>query len=76
VFTTVDDLSRFVAFELGHGPEGVLPHARLDSAYQLGVIVFRNATGGKARIGRLSVDVLQMLILAKIDADKAARGPG
>jgi CubicO group peptidase (beta-lactamase class C family) len=122
VFTTVDDLSRFLAFELGHGPEGVLPHARLDSAYagivatsadmdvgyglgfmsqrrgdftwlghsggvpgysammyfdreyQLGVIVFRNATGGKARIGRLAPDVLKMLILAKIDADKAGRG--
>jgi CubicO group peptidase (beta-lactamase class C family) len=124
IFTTVDDLSRFVAFELGHGPEGVLPHARLDSAYagivatsadmdsgyglgfmsqrrgdftwlghsggvpgytammyfdreyQLGVIVFRNATGGKARIGRLAPDVLKMLILARIEVDKAARGPG
>lgn len=116
IFTTVDDLSRFVAFKLGHGPESVLPHARLDSAYagivatsqdfdvgyglgfmarrrgdftwlghsggvpgytammyydreyQLGVIVFRNATGGKANIGRLSVDVLKMLIVAKIHA--------
>jgi len=122
VFTTVDDLSRFLAFELGHGPEGVLPHARLDSAYagivatsadmdvgyglgfmsqrrgdftwlghsggvpgysammyfdrehQLGVIVFRNATGGKARIGRLAPDALKTLILAKIDADKARGG--
>jgi CubicO group peptidase (beta-lactamase class C family) len=122
VFTTVDDLSRFLAFELGHGPEAVLPHARLDSAYagivatsadmdvgyglgfmsqrrgeftwlghsggvpgytammyfdrewQLGVIVFRNATGGKARIGRLAVDALQTLILARIEADKAAKG--
>jgi CubicO group peptidase (beta-lactamase class C family) len=116
IFTTIDDLSRFVAFELGHGPESVLAHARLDSAYagivatsqdfdvgyglgfmarrrgdftwlghsggvpgytammyydreyQLGVICFRNATGGKANIGRLSVDVLKMLIVAKIDA--------
>jgi CubicO group peptidase (beta-lactamase class C family) len=124
VFTTVDDLSRFVAFELGQGPEAVLPHARLDSAYagivatstdmdvgyglgfmsqrrgdftwlghsggvpgytammyfdrdyQLGVIVFRNATGGKARIGRLAPDVLKMLILARIDAEKGTRGPG
>jgi CubicO group peptidase (beta-lactamase class C family) len=124
VFTTVDDLSRFLAFELGHGPEGVVPRARLDSAYagivatsadmdvgyglgfmsqrrgdfswlghsggvpgytammyfdrdyQLGVIVFRNATGGKARIGRLAPDVLKTLILARIEADKAAaRGP-
>lgn len=125
IFTTIDDLSRFVAFELGHGPESVLPHARLDSAYagivatsqdfdvgyglgfmarrrgdftwlghsggvpgytammyydreyQLGIIVFRNATGGKANIGRLSVDVLKMLIAAKIDAaDKAERSGG
>lgn len=125
IFTTIDDLSRFVAFELGHGPESVLPHARLDSAYagivatsqdldvgyglgfmarrrgdftwlghsggvpgytammyydreyQLGVIVFRNATGGKANIGRLSVDVLKMLIVAKIDAaDKTERSVG
>lgn len=33
IFTTVDDLSRFVAFELGHGPASVLPPARLDSAF-------------------------------------------
>jgi CubicO group peptidase (beta-lactamase class C family) len=125
IFTTIDDLSRFVAFELGNGPESVLPHARLDSAYagivatsqdfdvgyglgfmarrrgdftwlghsggvpgytammyydheyQLGVIVFRNATGGKANIGRLSVDVLKILIVAKIDSDdKAERSAG
>jgi CubicO group peptidase (beta-lactamase class C family) len=125
IFTTIDDLSRFVAFELGHGPESVLPHERLDSAYagivaasqdlnvgyglgfmaqrrgnftwlghsggvpgytammyydreyQLGVICFRNATGGKANIGRLSVDVLKMLIVAKIDAaDKAEPSAG
>jgi CubicO group peptidase (beta-lactamase class C family) len=120
IFTTIDDLSRFVAFELGHGPESVLPHASLDRAYagivatspdldvgyglgfmaqrrgefmwlghsggvpgytatmyfdreyQLGVIGLRNAAGGKGKIGRLSVDVLKMLIVAKIDAaDKA-----
>lgn len=116
IFTTVDDLSRFLAFELGHGPESVLPHATLDSAYaglvatsqdldvgyglgfmaqrrgnftwlghsggvpgytatmyfdreyQLGVIGLRNAAGGKGKIGRLSVDVLKMLIVAKIEA--------
>jgi CubicO group peptidase (beta-lactamase class C family) len=121
IFTTVDDLSRFAAFELGHGPESVLPHATLDSAYagimatsqdldvgyglgfmaqrrgeftwlghsggvpgytatmyydreyQLGVIGFRNATGGKANIGRLSVDVLKMLVVAKIDAAAKAK---
>ena len=33
IFTTVDDLSRFVAFELGHGPASVLPPARLDTAF-------------------------------------------
>jgi CubicO group peptidase (beta-lactamase class C family) len=124
IFTTIDDLSRFVAFELGHGPESVLPHARLDSAYsgivatsqdldvgyglgfmaqrrgdflwlghsggvpgytammyfdreyQLGVIVFRNATGGKARISRLAVDVLKMLIGAKINAEEKERAAG
>jgi CubicO group peptidase (beta-lactamase class C family) len=125
IFTTIDDLSRFEAFELGHGPESVLPHASLDNAYagivatsqdldvgyglgfmaqrrgnftwlghsggvpgytatmyydreyQLGVIGFRNVTGGKASIGRLSVDVLKMLIVAKIDAaDKAKQSAG
>lgn len=121
IFTTVDDLSRFLAFELGHGPESVLPHATLDSAYagivatsqdldvgyglgfmaqrrgdftwlghsggvpgftatmyfdreyQLGVIGFRNAAGGKASIGRLSVDVLKMLMAAKFDATHKAK---
>jgi CubicO group peptidase (beta-lactamase class C family) len=33
IFTTVDDLSRFVEFELGHGPASVLSPARLDSAF-------------------------------------------
>jgi CubicO group peptidase (beta-lactamase class C family) len=33
IFTTVDDLARFVAFELGHGPATVLPPERLDSAF-------------------------------------------
>ncbi|MGH9889588.1 MAG: serine hydrolase, partial [bacterium] len=33
IFTTVDDLSRFVAFELGHGSASVLPPARLDTAF-------------------------------------------
>jgi len=33
IFTTVDDLSRFVAFELGHGPNAVPPHASLDEAF-------------------------------------------
>ncbi len=33
IFTTVDDMSRFVAFELGNGPATVLPVARLDAAF-------------------------------------------
>jgi CubicO group peptidase (beta-lactamase class C family) len=33
IFTTVDDMSRFVSFELGNGPAAVLPHARLDAAF-------------------------------------------
>ncbi|MGH7603255.1 MAG: serine hydrolase domain-containing protein [Gemmatimonadaceae bacterium] len=118
MFTTVDDLSRFLAFELGKGPEQVLPRSRLDSSYagivatsqdfdvgyglgfmvqrrgeftwlghnggvpgynatiyydrdyQLGVIVFRNASGGKASIGHLTAEALRRLILAKIASAK------
>lgn len=33
IFTTVDDMGRFIAFELGHGPANVLAPARLDSAF-------------------------------------------
>jgi CubicO group peptidase (beta-lactamase class C family) len=33
IFTTVDDLARFVSFELGRAPESVLPHAVLDDAF-------------------------------------------
>jgi CubicO group peptidase (beta-lactamase class C family) len=33
IFTTVDDLARFVAFELGLGPDNVLPKAVLDDAF-------------------------------------------
>ena len=110
LFTTIDDLSRFVEFELGHGPESVLPTARLDSAFsglvasspelgsgyglgfmamrreaftftghsggvagylswmyfsrpaQVGVVVFRNATGGKANGNRLAIDILSRLV--------------
>jgi CubicO group peptidase (beta-lactamase class C family) len=124
IFTTVDDLSRFVVFELGHGPESVLPHARLDSVFagivatsadmdvgyglgfmsqrrgdftwlghsggvpgyqalmyfdrdhQLGVVVFRNVTGGKVRTNRLAVDVLKLLIEAKLEAERKARATG
>jgi CubicO group peptidase (beta-lactamase class C family) len=123
LFTTVEDLARFVSFELGHGPESVLSHASLDRAFagmaatdadlemgyglgfmvqerggftwlghsggipgymammyydrehQLGVIVLRNATGGRARIGRLAPDLLRTLIDARLDAQRPAGGP-
>ena len=34
IFTTVDDLARFVEFELGRGPDSVLSHAVLDDAFE------------------------------------------
>lgn len=33
IFTTVDDLARFVSFELGRGPESVVPRWILDDAF-------------------------------------------
>jgi len=33
IFTTVDDLARFVALELGRGPDGVVPRSMLDEAF-------------------------------------------
>jgi CubicO group peptidase (beta-lactamase class C family) len=33
IFTTVDDLARFVAFELGRGPDSVLARSMLDEAF-------------------------------------------
>jgi len=33
LYTTVDDLSRFLVLELGHGPASVVAPARLDSAF-------------------------------------------
>ena len=33
IFTTVDDLARFVVLELGRGPESVVPRAVLDDAF-------------------------------------------
>jgi CubicO group peptidase (beta-lactamase class C family) len=110
IYTTVDDLARFVAFELGHGPESVLPAARLDATFkgfvasspsldiaygpgfllerrgadvfmghsgsvagytsamyydrkaQLGVIVLRNAGGGKIYAPAVAMDALQALL--------------
>ena len=109
IFTTVDDLSRFLVLQLGGGPEEVIPRARLDSAYkgvldqsgnptapygigfsvqrhgastiyghggavagysadiefdrehQVGVIVLRNALGGRVNLGRLVANVLEQL---------------
>lgn len=34
IFTTVDDLARFVVFELSRGPESVLPRSMLDEAFE------------------------------------------
>lgn len=34
IFTTVDDLARFVVFELSRGPESVLPRSSLDDAFE------------------------------------------
>jgi len=113
IFTTVDDLSRFVSFEMDNGPESVLPHARLDSAFngvvessafltagyglgfmaqrnanfswtghtgsvagyeaamffvrqaETGVIVFRNATGGRVNPGHLASAILERVVRAQ-----------
>jgi aromatic ring-cleaving dioxygenase len=124
IFTTVDDLARFVAFELGRGPRGVLQRATLDDAFggliatdpslergyglgfmamrrgeftytghngsvagyqasmyfdrqmQLGVVLFRNAEGGRQEADRLAVDILSLLVhtrQADIQADINAR---
>ena len=110
IFTTIDDLSRFVLLQLGLGPEAVVPRARLDSAYaaavdasgkpvvpyglgftvephgsstwfghggavagysatvtfdrahQVGVIVLRNALGGRVRPDQLADAVLEQLL--------------
>lgn len=120
IFTTVDDLARFVAFELGRGPDNVLAkpiladafqgtvatdhdlargyglgfmamrrgdysflghsgsvagyHAAMyyDRGIQLGVVLFRNADGGKQDPDRLAVDILSLLASekrAEIQAD-------
>jgi CubicO group peptidase (beta-lactamase class C family) len=120
IFTTVDDLARFVSFELGHGPDSVLPKSILDEAFgglvvtdasfeigyglgfmalqrdgypmlghtgsvagyraamyydrsaQLGVVVFRNVSGGKQDPDRLAANILSRLLSAyraRIQAD-------
>jgi CubicO group peptidase (beta-lactamase class C family) len=110
IYTTVDDLSRFLTLLLGHGPQTVVPPARLDSAFRgvldasgmpkaeygigfsvgrrgtlnayghggavsgfgatltferehgIGVIVLRNALGGRANPDRLATTVLSELV--------------
>jgi CubicO group peptidase (beta-lactamase class C family) len=109
LYTTVDDLSRFLVLQLGHGPGSVVAPARLDSAFnavldpdgkptapygvgfaverkgdhnfyghnggvagfsallefdrdrQVGVIVLRNAIGGRVKALDLGVRALQLL---------------
>jgi CubicO group peptidase (beta-lactamase class C family) len=125
IFTTVDDLARFVSFELGRGPASVLSRVGLDDAFgglvatnegleqgyglgfmamrrgddffyaghsgnfvgyqasmwfhrqmQLGVVLFRNVTGGRQEPDRLAVDILETLVSARraaIQADINAR---
>ena len=116
LYTTIDDLSRFVALQMGHGPPQVLSAARLDSAYtgklrgsmepggeygigfsverrgsytwfghggavagygavvlfdrehDVGVIVLRNALGGKVRGNALATAVLQRVVDDKLSA--------
>ena len=122
LYTTVDDLSRFVSLQLGHGPKEVVSPARLDSAYngallggadpkreygigfsiephgtstwfghggavagfsatvtfdrdhQVGVIVLRNALGGRVRPPALASFALQRVVDAKVAAGKRS-GP-
>jgi hypothetical protein len=52
----------------------VLERARGSREHQLGVIVLRNATGGRARIGRLAPDLLRTLIDARIAARRSTSG--
>jgi CubicO group peptidase (beta-lactamase class C family) len=120
LYTTIDDLGRFVSLQMGHGPPQVMPPARLDSAYtgelpgsmepggeygigfsaerrgsytwyghggavagygamvlfdrehDVGVILLRNALGGKVRGNALAVAVLQRVVDDKVAATKRA----
>ena len=123
LYTTVDDLSRFLSLQLGHGPKEVVSPARLDSAYngallggvdpkreygigfsiephgtstwfghggavagfsatvtfdrdhQVGVIVLRNALGGRVRPPALASFALQRVVDAKVAAEKGSGAP-
>jgi len=46
IFTTVDDLARFVVLELGRGPESVVPRSVLDEAFGGLVASDRSLDGG------------------------------
>jgi len=46
IFTTVDDLARFVVLELGRGPESVVPRSILDEAFGGLVASDRSLDGG------------------------------
>jgi CubicO group peptidase (beta-lactamase class C family) len=63
---------------LGHsgGVAGYTAMMYFDREHQLGVIVLRNATGGRARIGRLAPDMLRTLIDARLAAARPAGGGG
>ena len=113
IFTTVDDLARFLVVQLGFGPTSVVPKARLDSAYngvldatgkptaeygigfsvdrkgdhnffghgggvagytallyfdreaQIGVVVLRNASGGRVKPADLGARALELLVDAR-----------
>jgi CubicO group peptidase (beta-lactamase class C family) len=113
MFTTVDDLARFLQFQLGAGSAEVLPPARLDSVYGgivaatddlemgygigfvasrrgnltwlghdgavagygasmlfdrkrgLGVIILRNALGGRVRADQLGPRILERMLQAQ-----------
>ena len=118
LYTTIDDLSRFVALQMGFGPAQVVSAARLDSAYtgklpgsmepggaygigfsaerrgsytwfghggavagysavvlfdrehDVGVIVLRNALGGKVRGNTLAMAALQRVVDDKVAATR------
>lgn len=117
IFTTVDDLARFVVFELSRGPDSILTRSVLDEAFEgmvatdrflqtgyglgfmamrrdgypfpaflghtgsvagylaamyydrgmkLGVVLFRNVTGGNQDPNRLAIDILSVLTARKV----------
>jgi D-alanyl-D-alanine carboxypeptidase len=51
IFTTIDDLATFVSFEMGEGPESVLPHDVLKANYQRAFPISRRANTGSYGVG-------------------------